>query len=109
MATMLLHIHQVGAIVKELFGKEPSRGVNPDEVVAMGAAIQVPSPEPILHALHPVLMPKHLQNSLGGGAAMRLISRQLSVLRTDHSSISCNCIKSQQHLTRLRHGCRAAC
>jgi molecular chaperone DnaK len=33
--------HQVGAIVKELFGKEPSRGVNPDEVVAMGAAIQV--------------------------------------------------------------------
>jgi molecular chaperone DnaK (HSP70) len=31
----------VGAIVKELFGKEPSRGVNPDEVVAMGAAIQV--------------------------------------------------------------------
>jgi molecular chaperone DnaK len=26
--------------VKELFGKEPNRGVNPDEVVAMGAAIQ---------------------------------------------------------------------
>jgi len=26
--------------VKELFGKEPHRGVNPDEVVAMGAAIQ---------------------------------------------------------------------
>ena len=26
--------------MKELFGKEPSRGVNPDEVVAMGAAIQ---------------------------------------------------------------------
>jgi chaperone protein DnaK len=31
---------KVGSIVKELFGKEPSRGVNPDEVVAMGAAIQ---------------------------------------------------------------------
>ena len=27
--------------MRELFGKEPSRGVNPDEVVAMGAAIQV--------------------------------------------------------------------
>eukprot|EP00850_Spirogloea_muscicola_P014460 SM000104S09330 [mRNA] locus=s104:167926:171636:+ [translate_table: standard] len=27
-------------IVNELFGKEPSKGVNPDEVVAMGAAIQ---------------------------------------------------------------------
>ena len=26
--------------VKEIFGKEPSRGVNPEEVVAMGAAIQ---------------------------------------------------------------------
>ena len=26
--------------VKKLFGKEPSQGVNPDEVVAMGAAIQ---------------------------------------------------------------------
>jgi len=26
--------------VRELFGKEPHRGVNPDEVVAMGAAIQ---------------------------------------------------------------------
>jgi len=26
--------------VKELFGKEPHRGVNPDEVVAIGAAIQ---------------------------------------------------------------------
>jgi len=30
----------VGEIVRELFGKEPSRGVNPDEVVACGAAIQ---------------------------------------------------------------------
>ncbi|WP_406694857.1 molecular chaperone DnaK [Singulisphaera sp. Ch08] len=30
----------VQAIVKELFGKEPHKGVNPDEVVAVGAAIQ---------------------------------------------------------------------
>ena len=27
-------------LVKELFGKEPHRGVNPDEVVAVGAAVQ---------------------------------------------------------------------
>merc|ERR1712224_506545 len=27
-------------IVKKFFGKEPSKGVNPDEVVAIGAAIQ---------------------------------------------------------------------
>jgi len=31
---------KVQAKVKEIFGKEPSKGVNPDEVVAIGAAIQ---------------------------------------------------------------------
>ena len=30
----------VQALVKDLFGREPHRGVNPDEVVAIGAAIQ---------------------------------------------------------------------
>ncbi|MBP8303816.1 MAG: molecular chaperone DnaK [Phycisphaerae bacterium] len=33
-------IPKVGQIVKEIFGKEPNRSLNPDEVVAMGAAIQ---------------------------------------------------------------------
>ena len=33
-------IPRVQAIVKELFEKEPHKGVNPDEVVAVGAAIQ---------------------------------------------------------------------
>ncbi len=33
-------IPAVANIVKEIFQKEPHRGVNPDEVVAMGAAIQ---------------------------------------------------------------------
>ena len=33
-------IPRVQAIVKDLFGKEPHKGVNPDEVVAVGAAIQ---------------------------------------------------------------------
>ena len=31
---------KVQQVVKELFGKEPHKGVNPDEVVAIGAAIQ---------------------------------------------------------------------
>merc|ERR1712194_977597 len=31
---------KVQETVEEFFGKKPSRGVNPDEVVAMGAAIQ---------------------------------------------------------------------
>ncbi len=33
-------IPKVQTIVRELFGKEPSKGVNPDEAVAVGAAIQ---------------------------------------------------------------------
>jgi molecular chaperone DnaK len=33
-------IPRVQQIVKELFGKEPHRGVNPDEVVAIGAGVQ---------------------------------------------------------------------
>ncbi len=33
-------IPAIQAKVKEIFGKEPSKGVNPDEVVAVGAAIQ---------------------------------------------------------------------
>ena len=33
-------IPKVQEIVKEIFGKEPNKSVNPDEVVAMGAAIQ---------------------------------------------------------------------
>ena len=31
---------RIQALVRELFGKEPHKGVNPDEVVAVGAAIQ---------------------------------------------------------------------
>ena len=31
---------KVQELVKEIFGKEPHKGVNPDEVVAVGAAIQ---------------------------------------------------------------------
>jgi molecular chaperone DnaK len=33
-------VPRVQQIVKELFGKEPHKGVNPDEVVAIGAAVQ---------------------------------------------------------------------
>jgi molecular chaperone DnaK len=33
-------IPAVQALVREMFGKEPHKGVNPDEVVAVGAAIQ---------------------------------------------------------------------
>jgi molecular chaperone DnaK len=35
-----IRIPMVQQLVKDLFGKEPHKGVNPDEVVAVGAAIQ---------------------------------------------------------------------
>ena len=35
-----IRMPKVQALVKELFGKDPHRGINPDEVVAVGAAIQ---------------------------------------------------------------------
>jgi molecular chaperone DnaK len=33
-------IPKVQEIVEKFFGKKPNKGVNPDEVVAIGAAIQ---------------------------------------------------------------------
>jgi molecular chaperone DnaK len=36
----MIRMPKVQQVVKDLFGKEPHKGVNPDEVVAVGAAIQ---------------------------------------------------------------------
>jgi molecular chaperone DnaK len=36
----MTHMPKVQEVVKAFFGKEPQKGVNPDEVVAIGAAIQ---------------------------------------------------------------------
>jgi molecular chaperone DnaK len=36
----MTRVPKVHSLVKEIFGREPHRGVNPDEVVAVGAAIQ---------------------------------------------------------------------
>ena len=36
----MTRVPKVNEIVKEFFGKEPHKGINPDEVVAVGAAIQ---------------------------------------------------------------------
>ncbi len=33
-------VPKVGEVVKEIFGKEPNKSINPDEVVSLGAAIQ---------------------------------------------------------------------
>jgi len=70
----------VQAKVKELFGKEPHRGVNPDEVVALGAAIQ----GGVLGGdVHDVLLLDVTPLSLGietlGGVMTKLISRNTTI------------------------------
>ena len=69
-------IPKVHEIVKEIFGRDPHRGVNPDEVVAVGAAIQAGV---IGGERSDVLLLDVTPLSLGietlGGVATRLIER----------------------------------
>ncbi|MFC2821257.1 MAG: molecular chaperone DnaK [Sphaerochaeta sp.] len=73
-------VPKVQATVKALFGKEPHKGVNPDEVVAMGAAIQ----GGILGgSVKDVLLLDVTPLSLGietlGGVTTRLIERNTTI------------------------------
>lgn len=43
---------QVQALVQEVFGRAPGKSVNPDEAVAMGAAIQVSIGRQNLSVIH---------------------------------------------------------
>jgi len=70
----------VGQIVKDIFGKEPHRGVNPDEVVAIGAAIQAGV---LSGDVKDVLLLDVTPLSLGietlGGVCTKLIERNTTV------------------------------
>ena len=70
----------VQAMVKELFGKEPLKGVNPDEVVAIGAAIQGGV---LAGDVKDVLLLDVTPLSLGletlGGVATKLIERNTTI------------------------------
>ena len=73
-------IPRVQETVKELFGREPHKGINPDEVVAVGAAIQAG----VLGGdVHDVLLLDVTPLSLGietlGGVMTRLIDRNTTI------------------------------
>jgi molecular chaperone DnaK len=71
---------KVQAMVKQYFGREPHRGVNPDEVVAVGAAIQAGV---LTGAVSDVLLLDVTPLSLGietmGGVMTRLIERNTTI------------------------------
>jgi molecular chaperone DnaK len=66
--------------VEELFGKEPNKGVNPDEVVAVGAAIQGAA---LSGQMEEVLLldvtPLSIGVETGGGVFYKLIGRNTTV------------------------------
>jgi molecular chaperone DnaK len=73
-------IPKVQELVKQLFGREPHRGVNPDEVVAMGAAVQAGV---LGGEVKDVLLLDVTPLSLGietlGGVMTRLIDRNTTI------------------------------
>jgi molecular chaperone DnaK len=77
----MTRVPKVQALVKEIFGKEGHKGVNPDEVVAVGAAIQ--GAQLLLGSKSEVLLLDVTPLSLGietlGGRMTKLIERNTTI------------------------------
>jgi molecular chaperone DnaK len=81
---------RVQQLVKEMFGKEGHKGVNPDEVVAIGAAIQ--GAQLMLGSKSEVLLLDVTPLSLGietlGGVMTKLIERNTTIPKTAKETFS---------------------
>jgi molecular chaperone DnaK len=86
----MTRVPRVQAIVKEIFGKEGHKGVNPDEVVAIGAAIQ--GAQLMLGSKADVLLLDVTPLSLGietlGGVLTKLIERNTTIPTTRKETFS---------------------
>ena len=81
--------------VKEFFGRDPNKGVNPDEVVAVGAAIQGAA---LAGEIDEVLLldvtPLSIGVETGGGVFTRLIARNTTV-PTEKSEVFTTSVDNQ--------------
>jgi molecular chaperone DnaK len=86
----MTRVPRVQALVKEIFGKEGHKGVNPDEVVAIGAAIQ--GAQLMLGSKSEVLLLDVTPLSLGietlGGVLTKLIERNTTIPTTKKEKFS---------------------
>src|SRR2546423_877367 len=86
----MTRVPKVQALVKEVFGKEGHKGVNPDEVVAIGAAIQ--GAQLMLGSKAEVLLLDVTPLSLGietlGGVLTKLIERNTTIPKTEKNTFS---------------------
>jgi molecular chaperone DnaK len=86
----MTRVPKVQALVKEIFGKEGHKGVNPDEVVAIGAAIQ--GAQLMLGSKSEVLLLDVTPLSLGietlGGVLTKLIERNTTIPTTKKEKFS---------------------